>query len=234
MWSLLLIGISLGLLDCLNPFTISTQVVLQPFVKKTHHVLHYIAGTYLSYLVGGVFVYWGIDKVIATVWSSIMASYSAVVFSLETVLGIGLVISGFFFFYRRMRKKKMIEAGEQISEKKMTVPKSVNPVFLFFFGAANTIGDLPTAFPYLAFIAKIVEEKLAIGAVLLSLVLYCLVYILPLLVIYGLYSYNKKKMEHLIEKVQQKTASIGEWAAIALPAAAGLFFVIHGCIRLLA
>lgn len=61
MWSLLLIGISLGLLDCLNPFTISTQVVLQPFVKKPHHVLYYIVGTYLSYLFGGMLVYWGID-----------------------------------------------------------------------------------------------------------------------------------------------------------------------------
>ena len=232
MWSLLLIGISLGLLDCLNPFTISTQVVLQPFVKKTHHVLYYIAGTFLSYLLGGVFVYWGIDKIIAKFWNNIMASHSEVIFSIEVVLGIGLVILGFFFFYRRIQKKKAIEAGKQVEEKKAAAPKSVNPVFLFFFGAANTIGDLPTAFPYLMFIAKIVEAKLSIGLVLLLLVFYCLVYIMPLLIIYVLYAFNKKKLERLIEKLQRKAAAIGEWATIVFPAAIGVFFSIHGCICL--
>ena len=234
MWSLLVTGIGLGLVDCLNPFTISTQVVLQPFVKKSHHVLYYIAGTFLTYLIGGVLIYWGIDKVIAAFWDRIMASHGDVIFSIEIVLGVGLVVLGFVFLHRRIQKKKALDAGKQTDEQTAAVPKSVKPAFLFFFGAANTVGDLPTAFPLLIFIAKIVEAKVAFGAILLLLTLYCLIYIMPLLIIYGLYVANRKKMERLIEKVRQKAAAIGEWASIVFPAAIGVFFSIHGCVSLFA
>ena len=232
MWSLLLLGVSLGLLDSLNPFTISAQVVLQPFVKKTHHVLYYIVGTYLAYVIGGVFIYWGIDKVISAVWSRIMASHSALVFSLEVALGIAFVVLAFVFFFRQKKKKKTLEADQQADEKTPAAPKSVKPLFLFFFGAVNTVGDLPTAFPYLIFIAKIVDAKLPAWTALLFLALYCLIYILPLLIIYGLYALNKKRMEGFIEKLQAKVAAISQWAIIVLLAIIGLFFIIHGCIRL--
>lgn len=161
-----------------------------------------------------------------------MASYSAMIFSLEITLGVGLVIVGFFFFYRRLKKKKKIDTDKQSNEKMVSAPKSVKPVFLFFFGASNTVGDLPTAFPYLLFVAKLVEAKQTLGAVLLLMVIYCLVYILPLIIVYFLYLLSRKKLERLIEKVQTKVAALSEWAAIIVPAAAGAFFGIHGCISL--
>ena len=121
MWSLLMIGIGLGLVDCLNPFTISTQVVLQPFVKKPTHTFYYIAGTYMSYLLGGVLIYYGIDKLIKAFWDDLMASYSTVLFSLEILFGIGLLVLGFFFFFRRIRKKRSIEEEKKSDEKKISI-----------------------------------------------------------------------------------------------------------------
>ncbi len=228
MWALLLFGISMGLLDCLNPFTISTQVVLQPFVKKPRHTLFYIAGTYLSYLIGGVFVFWGVDKIISKYIEKIMAQYSATIFSLEIVLGMILIIMGFVFLFRRIQKEKRLITDEKVNEKKPSAPKSVKPVFLFLFGAANTIGDLPTAFPYLVFIAKIVEMKVSVRLVIPLLAIYCLIYILPLLVVYVLYILNKKKMEHIIQKVQEKIVGIEKWIAVVLPEIVGIFLCYHG------
>jgi cytochrome c biogenesis protein CcdA len=103
-----------------------------------------------------------------------------------------------------------------------------NILTLYGVGAANTVGDLPTAFPYLMFIAKIVEMKISVGLVLPLLALYCLIYILPLLVIYVLYIVNKKKMEHMIQKVQEKVAVIGKWAVVVLLPIAGVFLCLHG------
>lgn len=112
MWSLLMIGIGLGLVDCLNPFTISTQVVLQPFVKKPTHTFYYIAGTYMSYLLGGVLIYYGIDKLIKAFGDDLMASYSTVLFLLKFCLVLGCLYldsSSFSDVYERkeaLKKKK--------------------------------------------------------------------------------------------------------------------------------
>lgn len=232
MWSLLLIGISLGLIDSLNPFTISTQVVLHAFVKKTHHILYYIIGTFVTYWLGGICAYWGMDKIIMTFIGGFMERYSETVFSLEVILGIGLTIVGFFFLYRRIKKEKMTLSENQTEKKKVTAPKSVKPAFLFLIGASNTIGDLPTAFPYLIFIAKVSDGNYSIGEVLVLLAIYTLVYVMPLILMYLLYLYNKKKFEKIIEKVKQKLAGVSEWATIILPTVAGVALGIHGCMNL--
>lgn len=106
-------------------------------------------------------------------------------------------------------------------------------MFLFFFGAANTVGDLPTAIPYLIFIGKLVEAKQFDLAALLLLVIYCLVYILPLIIVFFLYLFSKKKLDSLTEKLRAKFSIISEWAVIVVPVVAGGFFGIHGCISVM-
>lgn len=101
MWLLITSGIGLGLIDSLNPFTISAQAVLQALVKKTHHIWYYIFGTFISYFTGGILVIYGIDKVFSSFYRHIMATYSSVIFSIEIAVGIGLVFLGALFLYKR-------------------------------------------------------------------------------------------------------------------------------------
>lgn len=227
MWKLLPVGIGLGLIDCLNPFTISTQIVLSPFVKKRHHIIYYIVGTYLSYLVGGILVYWGIDKLLAQWWRGFMAAHSTLVYSLETLLGAVLIAVAVILFVRHRRKAHSSKAKEA------KPPRSVHPVFLFLFGASNTIGDLPTAFPYLIFIARVVDAELSILPVVALMVIYCFIYTLPLFIIYFLYLWSKSKLERLIEAVRKKFAALASWATIILVAGVGVFLIIHGCMNLI-
>lgn len=56
----------------------------------------------------------------------------------------------------------------------------------------------------------------------------------PEIIVFFLFLLSRKKLERLIEKVQTKVVAISEWAAIIVPAAAGMFFGIHGCISLFA
>ena len=198
MYNLLILAISLSFVDSFNPFTISTQVVLQELVKKTYHILYYILGTFISYLIGGFLVYWGFDKVISALVHNIMSENSTLIFSLEVALGIILIIGGIFLLYRRLKtRKKPIKARKTASN-----PKSVNRVFLFLLGASNTVGDLPTAIPYFLFIGKIVQAKLSIIDAVILLVIYSFIYVLPLIVIFFLYLFSKKKIEVIIEKIK--------------------------------
>jgi cytochrome c biogenesis protein CcdA len=238
MWTLLLIGISLGLLDCLNPFTISAQAVLHTLVKKTHHVLYYIVGTFLTYFIGGIFVFFGIDKVISLFLKNIMTSHGIVIFSIEIALGIGLFLLGAFLLYKQIKKIKTDKSisgeqtedcvkGENTRERKFA-PKHIKPVYLFFLGASNTIFDLPTGVPYLLFIAQIVEAKLTIGKVLFLFTFYNLIYILPLVALFILHLLLKEKAEKITEKIKTKIAFLSGWAAIIIPIALGVFLGIHG------
>ncbi|MDN7240629.1 GAP family protein [Planococcus sp. N028] len=230
MWPLLSTGVGLGLIDSLNPFTISAQAVLQALVKKSYHIWYYIFGTFISYFIGGLLVIFGIDKFFSTFYGSIMAEYSNIIFSLEITLGIGLVFLGAFLLY----KKKKASPSSNKKEKKIAPPKSVTPLFLLFLGVSNTIGDLPTAIPYLIFIAQLVEASISMGSVLFLLLIYNIIYILPLVILFFLYIFNKDKVDTTIEKLRRKVANISEWAAIILPTAAGVFLGIHGYISLFA
>lgn len=234
MLSLLLAGLGLSLVDCINPFTISAQVLLLTFVKKTYHVMYYVFGTYLTYVTGGLFVYWGIDKMLAEFWDGIMESHGALIYSLEILLGIGLVIYGILSLRKWLKKRNSSAADVRSADKAPSAPKSVKPLFLLFFGAVNTVGDLPTAIPYLVFIAKLIETKVPIGAVVLLILLYCLIYVLPLIIIYVLYVFCKQKMERVLDKAKKIMTAVSEWAVIVFPAALGIFIAVRGTVRLFA
>ncbi|WP_393965618.1 GAP family protein [Exiguobacterium sp. S22-S28] len=228
MWPLITSGIGLGLIDSLNPFTISAQAVLQALVKKTHHIWYYIFGTFISYFIGGLLVIYGMDKVFSSFYRHIMATYSSVIFSIEITVGIGLVFLGAFFLYKRKTASPTIK----IKEKKITPPKSVTPSFLLILGVSNTIGDLPTAIPYLIFIAQLVEASISMTSVIFLLLIYNVIYILPLVLLFLLYLSNRNKVDEFIEKFRKKSEKISEWAGIIVPIVAGLFLGIHGYINL--
>ncbi|MGK7377654.1 GAP family protein [Planococcus sp. 1R117A] len=228
MWPLITSGIGLGIIDSLNPFTISAQAVLQALVKKTHHIWYYILGTFISYFIGGLLVIYGMDKVFSAFYRHVMAAYSGVIFSVEITVGIGLVFLGAFLLYKR----KTVSPASKTKEKEIAPPKSVAPVFLLILGASNTIGDLPTAIPYLIFIAQLVEASISMGSVLFLLLVYNVIYILPLVLLFFLYLFNRDKVDNFIGKFRKKATKISEWAAIVVPITAGLFLGIHGYVNL--
>lgn len=234
-----LLGIGLGLLDCLNPFTISMQVVLHGLVKKTGHVLYYIAGTFISYLLGGVIIYLGVDKLIAALIKPVLSTHGRLLFTAEVILGTGLVLLGLFFLIRQVRKAKGEPeisdgtAGEGGQRRKEAIPKSVHPGYLFFIGASGTLFDLPTALPYLAFIAKLAEAAVNGVKVLFLLIVYNMIYILPLAVLFVVYLLIRPKAEIIMEKARVIFALISEWAAVLLPLLLGVLLSIHGCSKLI-
>ena len=51
--------IGLALLDCLNPATIATMIVLLPLVGKKWHAIVFIVGTFLMYFTAGLLAFFG-------------------------------------------------------------------------------------------------------------------------------------------------------------------------------
>lgn len=175
MFEFILFLIGMGLLDSLNPFSIGLQIVLLPIVKKKHHAIWYIVGVFTTYFIGGIAIFTGLDIIIKNVL--LKTNFSVMPYPLiELVLGILLII----YVLTNLISNKKVEDNKKIL--------TVNPTGLFLLGASSTIFDLPTAIPYLAILSKATSMNFSVIHILPFLVLYCIIYLLPMIIIQIVFS----------------------------------------------
>ena len=181
--------IVMGLLDSLNPFSIGFQIILLPLAKKKYHMIWYIGGIFITYFIGGMIIFTGIDIVLKKLFSNI--NFSQMPFPL-----IGLLLGILLLIYVIMK------ISNHNSSKKNTTEFSVHPRALFLIGSIGTLFDLPTAIPYFAILAKATQMNLTILQLLPILIMYCIIYISPMLIIQLLYSLFKEKIIPLLDKIK--------------------------------
>lgn len=171
MLSLFAIIIPIALLDSLNPVTIAVHVYLLGTPEPRTRTLTFIAGIFLAYFGGGLILSLGLNSILAyfanlpdAVWHSAQAV-------------IALALFGFAVYLWRGTN----DGGEP------NKPASLHPTGTFWLGFAVTLSDLPTAIPYIAALERILQAKLSLGWLLGAVAFYNLIYILPLLILLGLY-----------------------------------------------
>ncbi|NLK95296.1 MAG: hypothetical protein GX275_08935 [Clostridiales bacterium] len=234
MLSLLLLTIATSATDSLNPIGIAQQFFLQGLVKKRQHIFAYIFAMALTNFTGGLIVYIGAGEFIKRYMASILNKYSNIIYISEFILGLLVLMSGFFLIVKNHTKKlkdeifilKGMSPEEDINNSFFKI-KSVNPTSLFFIGVLSTFMELTTALPYFAFLAILLNYKVSFFVVVLILILYNIIYSLPLIILYFLYVKCRSKFDVFYVLMKNKMNKYSEILSTSLIGIVGIFLIFH-------
>jgi cytochrome c biogenesis protein CcdA len=206
MLALLLTLTVLGLLDSLNPSTIITAILLLSTASPLLRTWAFIAGTLVTYLPLGLLLYFGLGFLGPE--SPFFAWFR---------LGLGVVFVGVAIYFSF---KPMPSFSQTLGK--------LNPLAVFGFGIAATLSDFPTAFPYLAATEQLVSAKLSEGVSILLLIAYNVLYILPLILLIGVYMIAKHRLNGLPQHIESFFTRHGRALVVAFMYPLGFWFVYQG------
>ena len=169
MLRLLVLMISIGLADSINPTTIAPALYMASGERAKSRVLEFTIAVFVVYLAGGALIALGLGGLIRHIVPDIDVRHT-VRYTGELVAGALLLVAAVLLWRRRGR---MIERGLP-----KAMPKRKSSILL---GAGITAVELPTAFPYFAAIAAVVGSGLGAARELGLLIVFNVCFILPLL-----------------------------------------------------
>jgi len=203
-----------GLVDSLNPFSIAVHIFLLGILKNTNRIAIYVFGILLVYLLGGISIFLGLTTVFDLLLEKFTHFPEFWLYLIQGLLGVLLVGYG-IVEYRKPHQSQM--PGEE---------NDVAGWKLFFLGASGTLSDLPTALPYLGFIARMIEARLEVGSGILLLLLYNFIYILPLLIIWGLFLWFRDSIRGKMEAATRAIERANRYILVVFCELIGGFFVV--------
>lgn len=175
-----------ALIDSLNPATIATMMILLPIVKKKWHSLIFIAGTFVVYFSSGFLVFVGVDKYLKSIITEVLTKYSLYIGVIELAIASSLLIIGIIQSYKLARR--IIKKEQSQKDYMAAVVKMVNPLALIVLAISSTLMDIPTAIPYFGFIGILSTSNTNILTAVVLFILYCFIYILPMLILYLIFA----------------------------------------------
>lgn len=222
--SSLLSMIGLALLDCINPATIATMIILLPLIRKKWHALVFIVGTFLVYFSAGVLVFFGVNKYLKEILMSFFSTYSTWIAITEIAVSIVLLIFGAIQVVKLIRQ--LIANDVKFKDYMGMAVKKVTPYSIFTLAIISTLADLPTAIPYFGFVGILSSSNVSTAIMIVFFALYCLIYISPMLLLYGVYSFISGEQ---LEKIENGFKNfINKASAYSIPIMLILFGVWLG------
>ena len=194
-------AITASFLDSINPSAIAQQLMLQAMVRKKRWILFFILGIGLTNYLLGLAVYFGISAVLMSLWDRIVSAYPFPVRGTESVLGLVCFIIGMKMIFQTR------SAGTADGQDETAKPaRQLTPLSLFLLGAVFCAVELTSALPYFGFLTVLAGYQLGIFPVLCFILLYCLIYISPLVLLYIGYHRLQgtsavKRLEHILSRV---------------------------------
>lgn len=237
MWGLLISTVLTSAADSLNPIAITQQFVLQGLVKKPKHIWYFILSTGITNLIGGFLVYFGLFALMEKIFGVIIENYGYYLYVAELITGIALLIGGSYVIQSSkikllkrqivsLKHEEGIENENNLKEEKVKI-RSVSPAALIAMGVGSTVSELTTALPYFAFLAVMLSCQLTFPQTALILVMYNIIYMLPLMILYIIYIKAQDKFDFLYKVIKNK---ITRWSNVLAPAViwiVGIVLVYH-------
>jgi cytochrome c biogenesis protein CcdA len=189
--------ILLALLDSLNPATIATMMILLPLVKKKWHSLIFIAGTFTVYFSSGFLAFVGVDKYLKTIITETLRKFSLYIGIAELLIASTLIIIGIIQCYVLVRR--IIKKDQSQKDYMSAIVKMVNPLALIVLSISSTLMDIPTAIPYFGFIGILSASNTSIMIAIVLFILYCFAYVLPMIILYLIFTLIKGERFNKIE-----------------------------------
>jgi lysylphosphatidylglycerol synthetase-like protein (DUF2156 family) len=210
--------LGLAIADALNPFSIAALVYLLGTPRSLINGLIFTAGTYLTYLAGGLLLLAGWQSLVALV-APLLPWWSLGV--LEALGGLALLIGGIWLW-------NSSRAGVTL-----TPPPDWSGTAVLIFAASSTIADLTSALPYFAAVnVLLLDPVLTMLTRVLAIALYCLVYCAPLLLMIGCQMLFRAQSAAIFQRIRGGV----DWALAKLTAplttAGGVILLGDGIRRL--
>jgi cytochrome c biogenesis protein CcdA len=201
--------ITLALIDSLNPSTIAAQIFLLALKKPISRVISFILGTFVMYTAFGFIIVFILGEPIKGFFYELGSTDYLILLA----IGIALIAVGTILGWKRYIGKEGRSKSEGYVKKAMApmmaMLKTLNPVHTFFFGMASTAFDLPTSAFYFVALASLLEAGVGPFETTSLLILYNLLYILPLIVILLIYMIARDRSGPLMNRINKL---IGEWS----------------------
>jgi cytochrome c biogenesis protein CcdA len=201
--------ITLALIDSLNPSTIAAQIFLLALKKPISRVISFILGTFVMYTAFGFIIVFILGEPIKGFFYELGSTDYLILLA----IGIALIAVGTILGWKRYIGKEGQSKSEGYVKKAMApmmaMLKTLNPVHTFFFGMASTAFDLPTSAFYFVALASLLEAGVGPFETTSLLILYNLLYILPLIVILLIYMIARDRSGPLMNRINKL---IGEWS----------------------
>jgi len=176
----------IALVDSLNPTAITLQLLLLSTPGAGARSAAFILGVFTANYAGGLMLVLGINRFFGTRLRDIASLHDGV----QLIIGVLLIAAGIFVC-------RFVS-----SKKSRRVP--LNSWQSFLMGTAEMALELPTAFPYLAAVGLIVRESPPLSATLGILLMYNILFILPLLVLLLIYKLLPDRQAPWMAKIQKR------------------------------
>lgn len=222
MWILLGTAITTGFFDSLNPSAIAQQMLLQAMVKNKRHTWFFIFGIGTANLALGLAVYYGIATWVSGLLYKAASLYPRHVCTAALCAGALCVFVGIRLILKtRFHTKDGM--GEAAGAK---TPARLSPLSLFFLGAAFCMVELTSAFPYFGFLAVLTSYHFTFLPVLLFIMIYNLMYILPLIIVY--FGYNALQGTAIIQRIEYGLDKVSSYVVPTVVTVLGILLVCYG------
>lgn len=220
---LILLGATLtaSFFDSLNPSAIAQQMLLQAMIRNKRYILFFILGIGLTNLAMGLAIYYGIATWVSRLLLAATASYPMLVYGAELCIGLICFVVGIRLMIKTVRSKEKIK--EDISAK---TPARLCPISLFLMGAAFCAVELTSAMPYFGFLAMLAGYNLMFPLALAFMLLYCFIYVLPLILLY--FGYNKLQGTRAIQRLERILSKVSSYIVPCAVILLSVFLFFHG------
>lgn len=212
--------VAIALADCVNPSLIGGQLLVATGEHPRRQTIAFAVAALVVTFVFGLALAVGLGDLIL---SLVPKPGRTVKYELIAFAGVVLVCGGGVVWIRRETLVHSKEGGDQ--------PRRRRPAVLM--GAAIAGLELLTAFPYFAAIAMIVGSGVSNVAKLSLLVLYCVIYVLPLIAIAVVIAIMGQRAERILEPVGDWLSA--HWPVVVAPltAAFGVGILAFGIVQLI-
>lgn len=175
--------LTLGAIDTLDPYGMTTTLMLLQLVRKDWHVLVKIWSAYFAYWITAVGLYYGVTEYLLRYFLFFQRDYPVQIGILQLIIGIAALIGAVILAIRLIRNWSDI--GDDIS--KVIYFKSVHPLFLVGFSVVSVWSNIPALWPLYSFISVLISKNLPTIAIVLLLGVFTLFSKIPQLLVYSLY-----------------------------------------------
>jgi cytochrome c biogenesis protein CcdA len=219
MLNLALAVVAIGLADCVNPSLIGGELFVATGQHPMRQAVAFTVAAWAVTFLFGLALALGLGDLIL---SLVPKPGTRVKYALIVAAGIVLTVSGAVVWIRR---RALVSAEASNRRREAHRPATL-------MGAAIAGLELLTAFPYFAAIAMIVGSGVSNAGKLSLLVLYCIIYTLPLIAIAGLIAVMGERAERTLRPAGDWLSA--HWPVVVAPltAAFGIGVLAFGIVRL--
>lgn len=211
--------VAIALADCINPSLIGGQLFVATGERPRQKTIAFAVAAWIVTFVFGLLLALGLGDLIL---SLVPKPGRTVKYGLVTAAGVVLVVGGAVLWIRRASLVDTEASNERRG--------SHRPAALMGAGIAGV--ELLTAFPYFAAIAMIVGSGASNAGRLLLLIIYCVVYTLPLIAIAAIIALMGERADRILRPVGIWLSA--HWPAVVAPltAAFGIAVLAFGVVQL--